>query len=74
MNREDAISFLDEFAGLLQRHPDVNFFYTTRDDGVHLEFKDSPKLKDVDINIGFGADTAQWQCRQFAGWLRSKQQ
>lgn len=71
MNKESAIAFLEDFAGLMQRYPDVRLFYTTSDDGVHLEFDNSPKLKDVDINLGYRADTAFQQCRDFAQWLRT---
>ena len=71
LTKEDAAAFLEKLADVLESCPEARLFYTTSDDGVHLEFgrEVGRPLKDVDINLGFGGTDSVQQLRDYAHWL-----
>lgn len=55
--------FLKEFADLTERYGGVNFYYTTDDDGIHLELLS----ESIECRVGF--DTSPKRLREVANFL-----
>lgn len=61
------LEFLEKFAKLFDKRPDIHLFYTTDDDGVYL------RIGKNEVNLGFSGEQAARSAGNLLAYLRRKE-